>query len=172
MPRKDSTETCQRNMRNRNTAAKNIIGLMAGGSQEAFSRQTASIIKSIDQEERQKILETFTSKATIPSEHVAAMKATLNLPCNQMKNLSRWLRTFNVKLASEKNTRIVAKEWIGDGLTVELAPLTAKSKTSRRVVIILTPWPYLYNLVGHILQRLTNFKQRKLNSTPCVSAQG
>ena len=61
-----------------------------------------------------------------------------------MRNLSRWLRTFNIKLASEKDTRILAKEWIGEGLKVELAPLT--KKTTHRVEINLKPWAYMYNV--------------------------
>ena len=83
------------------------------------------------------------------------MKATLHLPWNQLREISRWLGTFNVKLASEKLAREKSKEWVGDGLNVELAPLTKKSP-SGRVEVIERPWAYLYNVVGHILKQLQN----------------
>ena len=78
---------------------------MAGDTKESVAIQTTSIIKSIETEEREKILTNFTKTLPISSEHLAAMKGTLNLPWNQTRTLHRWLRTFNIKISSEKNTR-------------------------------------------------------------------
>ena len=81
------------------------------------------------------------------------MKATLNLPWNQMREIARWLKTFDVKFSSEKQARLQGEEWIGEGLQVEYAPLSIKHK-SGRTEIVETPWAYIYNIVGHILNRL------------------
>ena len=88
------------------------------------------------------------------------MKATLNLPWNQMHNISRWLATFNIKLSSEKTTRCVTEKWVGEGRMAELAPLSHKSTSgNKRITIMPRPWVYIYNIVGHILKRLDDLQK-------------
>ena len=41
-----------------------------------------------------------------------------------MRDISRWMKTFKIKLASEKNTRLPTKDCVGKGLCAEMAPLT------------------------------------------------
>jgi hypothetical protein len=137
--------------------AKNMIKLISGESSAAFATQTRSLVSSLDVKEREKILKKI--EKTIPTETVAAMKATLNIPWNQMREISRWLATFKIKLASEKLTRKVVKDWVGEGLIGELAPLTSKKVGQSRVSVIQVPWVYLYNLVGHVLQRLDHLQE-------------
>ena len=48
------------------------------------------------------------------------MKATFNLPWNQMREIARWLKTFGVKFSSEKHARLQGEEWTGEGLQVNL----------------------------------------------------
>lgn len=62
------------------------------------------------------------------------------------------MKTFQISFASENKSRVVAKEWIGEGLVVELAPL--KVKKSKMLEISLVPWAYMYNLVAVVLRRL------------------
>ena len=126
---------------------------MSGKSSEDSSVQTASIVRRLGSDERKTILQILKQKVVVPPEHVAAMKSTLNLPWNQMREISRWLKTFDVKLSSEKLTRIQGKEWVGAGLIVEYAPLSIRKKTGR-TEIVETPWAYIYNIVGHVLKRL------------------
>ena len=61
--------------------------------------------------------------------------------------MKRWLKTFNINLASEKTTRKTIDEWVGEGLRAELAPLSKTTVGSKRVEIIRRPWVYLYNVV-------------------------
>lgn len=157
IPRKDSTDISDRSLLNRNNTAKNLIKLISGESDAAFVTQTRSLVRSLDAKERENILKKI--EKNIPTESVAAMKATLNIPWNQMREISRWLSTFNIKLASEKNTRKVVKEWVGEGLIAELAPLTIKKAGQSRVSVIQVPWVYLYNLVGHVLRRLDDLRE-------------
>ena len=129
---------------------------MSGNSSEAFVKQTASLMKKCEKEEREKII-TQIHQISIPAESTAAMKATLNLPWNQLCNISRWLATFNIKIASEKTTR---NRWIDEGLMAELAPLTHKPNTGKkRIIAIPRPWVYIYNIVGHILKRINDLDE-------------
>ena len=75
-----------------------------------------------------------------------------NIPWYLLRDIRRWLGTFNVKLASEGTTRKLASEWIGKGLQTELAAITVvKNKKSS---VIQKHWFCLYNLVRHVLKRL------------------
>lgn len=102
------------------------------------------------------------SQIIIPPKHVAAMKSTLNIPWSMMKNISRWLGTFHVKLSSEKTSREVGKQWVGLGLNSELAPLAVRIPGTKTVTISLKPWAYLYNVVGHVLKRLNELEENGL----------
>ena len=116
------------------------------------------MIQSIEHKEREQIINKWGNETIISSDHVAAMKSILNLPWNQMREVSRWLKTFNIKMASEKKVREISKKWIGNGLQAELAPLSVKVKGSNRVCIVPKPWVYLYNMLAHILHRLDTLK--------------
>ena len=135
---------------------------MSGESKDAISTQTVAIIKSFETEERDKIVKKLDTVVNVPPDHVASMKASLNIPWYQMREIKRWLKTFNVNLASEKKTRLTIKEWIGEGLKAEMAPLTKIVTGSKRVEVILTPWVYLYNLVAHVLRQLKELKDHGL----------
>lgn len=77
-----------------------------------------------------------------------------------MRDISRWLSTFRVKLSSEKTAKLVVKQWTGDCLRAELAPLTTKKENGKKVEVILKPWAYIYNLVGHVLRQLHHLKEK------------
>ena len=96
----------------------------------------------------------------IPSSHVASLKSNLLIPWNIMRDISRWLKTFNVTFSSEKQVRAVATDWVGDGLKSELVPLTVKTPDTKRITIGLKPWAYIYKLVGHVLHCLDELDSR------------
>ena len=54
----------------------------------------------------------------------------------------------------EKNTREKVKEWVGDGLMVEMAPLTKLGHSGKRMEVVLRPWAYIYNVVAHIKKKI------------------
>ena len=127
---------------------------VSGSENSAIAAQTSAFIKTFPEDQRKQIVGDLKNLTAIPPIHVAALKSSLNIPWNTMREISRWLRTFDVKLASEKTTRIVAKTWVGPGLVVESAPLTTRVPGNKELVIELRPWGYMYNLVGHVLHRL------------------
>ena len=88
--------------------------------------QTSHILKSFDVSEREEILNNFKTTVTVPEVDVAAMKSTLNLPWNRLRDIRRWLKTFRISLAPEGKCRNVVKEWVGTGLRSEEIPATVQ----------------------------------------------
>ena len=139
------------------------MGAVAGSSKEALTTQASALVKSLEQEQREKILISVKKNQTIiPPVHVAAMKSSLNIPWNTMRDISRWLGTFDVKFASEKISRNIALEWVGPGLIVESAPLMTRVTGKKELTVILRPWAYMYNLVGHVIHRLDALEKEEM----------
>ena len=153
-PRLSSDKVSTRTIQRRNQLTASVIEAVSGSGNEAVTAQTSAFIKSFPEDQRKKIVGDLKTFTTIPPIHVAALKSSLNIPWNTMQEISRWLRTFDVKLASEKTSRCVAKTWVGPGLIVESAPLTTRVPGNKELVMELRPWGYMYNLVGHVLHRL------------------
>ena len=145
--RKQSDKVSSRTVRSRSKQNKELMAITSGDSVEAVSTQTSHLVKSLDVSTRESILAVFKSTITIPEDHVATMKSTLNLPWNLLRDVRRWLQTFNVKMASELKTRDVMKEWTGSGLCDEEIPATVLK--GKNMTIELRPWCYLFNLVGY-----------------------
>ena len=160
VPRTESNRACKRSISNRSKQLKDIICLSSGDGNESFTTQTAHIVKTVDEVSRESIIQKLNTTTTIPAEHVAAMKATQNIPWNLLEEIRRWLATFNVKLSTTNKVREVAKEWVGKGLKYEYAPLLVKKKKKSEVKLI--PWCYIYNLVGHIISRLNELQECNL----------
>ena len=157
--RKDSCSSSARTVKNRTVESKEVLKLIAGDNVNAITKQTASIVKSMDVEARKKIIDSIgESTISIPANNVAAIKGTLNISWNKLRDISRWLATFNIKFASEKKSRLVAKEMAGKGLVAEMAPLIISKGKGKPLRVEPTPWCYIYNLVGHVLNRLTELK--------------
>lgn len=110
--RKDSTTVSKRTMYNRSKECKDVLSILAGNDGDALVHQTTHLVKSIESKEREKIISSLGASTTtvVSASNVAAMKGTLNLPWNKLRDIRRWLATFNVKLASEKSSRIEAAD--------------------------------------------------------------
>ena len=106
------------------------IGQMICGS-EALPTQTAHIIKSFDSESRAVIINNLGTIIKIPADEMTAMKTSLSLPWNLVREIRRWLRTFKVNVASERSMRDVSTEWVGTGLRTEEIPATVKKRVLR-----------------------------------------
>ena len=63
---------------------------------------TTSILKSIENKKRDQIMGKISSHITILSQHGAVIKASLNIPWNQIRQMSRWLRKFKIKVTPKK----------------------------------------------------------------------
>ena len=79
-----------------------------------------------------------------------------------MREISRWLKTFDVYLGSEKIARGVASKWVGKGLQNELAPFNSCVQGTVQIEVILKPWSYMYNVVAHVLHRLDELDEENL----------
>ena len=166
LPRVETHSASKRTLRKRTKQLNDIIHLSAGDNDEAYAAQTANIIKTADEVTREAIISKLNIKTTIPAEHVAAMKATQNIPWNLLEEVRRWLSTFNVQLSTKNKVREVAKEWVGMGLKCEYAPLLVKKKKKTEIKPV--PWCYIYNLVGHIIARM-NMLHEFVGITPIHS---
>ena len=93
--------------------------MISGNSTQATATHASHLVQSFDECSRQHILNSFKATVTIPPDHVAAMKSTLNLPWNLLRDVRQWLQTLKVNLAFESKSRIVVKEWVGDALHSE-----------------------------------------------------
>ena len=150
VPRKESQDVTNRTVQSRTKQSKELLEINPGNSTQATATQASHLVQSLDKCSRQQISYSFKATVTIPPDHVAAMKSTLNLPCNLLRDVRRWLQTFKVNLASESKSRIVVKEWVGDALRSEEVPaLILKGRNSS---IELRPWSFIFNLVGYVLR--------------------
>ena len=70
------------------------------------------------------------------------MKSTLYLPWNLLRDVRRWLQTFNINLAPEGKCRAVVKDWLAYSIRSEEIPalVLRVNETS----IELSPWCYIY----------------------------
>ena len=134
--------------------------MIAGNSCDAVSTQTSHLVKSLEDSAREEIVKSINHTVTVPVEHVAAMKSTLNLTWNLTHDIRRWLNTFNISIACEGKTQDVMKEWIGSGLCCEEIPASVLKE--KKMVIELRRWCYLYNLVGYVLKYLNDLKSTNL----------
>ena len=76
----------------RTKVATKLVTLLSGGSQEDILKQTGSLVKSFQAEEREQIVKVIEGKVSIPPDHLASMKANLNLPWYQLWQISRQLK--------------------------------------------------------------------------------
>ena len=104
---------------------------------------------------------------TVAADHIASMKLTLNMPFNLLRDVRRWLQTFNVNLASEGNTRKVMNDYIGNGLRAEEIP--AFVMKGKKMITAIKPWCYLFNLVGYVIKFLSDLDEtRQLCDHPFI----
>ena len=108
--RKDSDVIVKRTLRARTKQSKDVLQMISGKSEEATAMQTSHLVQSFDVKTRLKIIEGLKSTVSVPADHVAAMKSTLNLPWNLLRDVRRWLQTFNINLAPEGKCRAAVKD--------------------------------------------------------------
>ena len=74
--------------------------------------------------------------------------------------LHRWLKTFNIKTASNNKQRNIAKSWAGDSVKVEETPFTFEIKDQKgKYEVRTSPWGYIYDLQEHIVKLLDCLKK-------------
>ena len=149
---KESENVSKKTLRRRTIQMQDSLGAVAGSSRESMMLQTGLLVKTFNLDERKNILEMAKiERSFIDAESVVAMKADLSMPWEKMKAMSRWLKMFNVSMASNAKQRIVAKQWHGDNFTVEEAPFTFPVKDRRsQYKICSAPLAYVKNFPAHV----------------------
>ena len=131
---------------------------MSGGDD---SVQLQSELKCLTREERESVLAGANLPIVIPVDHSLAMKADLALPWAKLRIVqrynqgvleithqhshSRWLKAFNISLASERKQRVLAKDLVGENYKVESVPFSFTIDS--REVIQEAPFVYVPNLI-------------------------
>ena len=152
--KKESTTVSKRTLQRRSKETKDLMGIISDNSESALQIQTQHLVKSYDLKQREDIMSHLNDShaISIPPKHLAAMKVRLNLPWNKIRDIRRWLSTFNVSLAPEGKARDITKEWVGKGILVEQVP--ASVLKGKKYVVEDRAWCYIFNLVGYILKYL------------------
>ncbi|XP_065669741.1 uncharacterized protein LOC136088822 isoform X2 [Hydra vulgaris] len=123
-----------------------------GNSNDSQIIQTAVMLKSFDDNQKSKLLES--AKIGIveyTAEELVAFKADEGIPWNKLKTLTRWLNSKNNYTASNIKQRVVANDLAGSDLVVLDAEFTFQNKNNKLVFEIkLTPWAYIDNLPKNI----------------------
>ena len=138
---KHQMKTCTRNVQKRTKKAKYTCNKCYSWRYKRRLCCTNCFYNSKDWKRRDEITKNLNAGVSV--DHVASMKVTMNLPWYKLCEIKRWLKTFNVHLASKKNTRKTIEEWVGEGILAELAPLTKTYVVSKQIEITLRPWVYL-----------------------------
>ncbi|XP_065660921.1 uncharacterized protein LOC136084595 isoform X1 [Hydra vulgaris] len=121
-----------------------------GNSNDSQIIQTAVMLKSFDDNQKSKLLES--AKIGIveyTAEELVSFKADVGIPWNKLKTLTRWINSKNINTASNIKQREVANDLAGSDLVVLDADFTFQNN---KLVfkIKLTPWAYIDNLPKNI----------------------
>lgn len=82
-----TSEASSKTVTYRNRALANLRNNISGGDSTV---QLQSELRSLNKEERERVLKEANLPITIPPEHVLAMKADLALPWARMRDISRY----------------------------------------------------------------------------------
>ncbi len=72
--------------------------------------------------------------------------------------MCRWLKVFNVSLASERRQHTLANEAVGDSITAEMAPFTFSAEGGGEEIRE-APFVYMPNLIARVADTLTHHLQ-------------
>ena len=72
---------------------------------------------------------------------------------------NRWLKHFNVKIASQAKQRQQAKEWHGSDWDVEMAPFLINVDNKGKYEMHARAWSYILDLNLHLEQRLNSLER-------------
>nr|XP_047122975.1 uncharacterized protein LOC124806267 [Hydra vulgaris] len=161
---KESSDVCLRTIRRRQLQLKHNMSKTCGESISSTIKQTATLLKSFNENEKEHILsKSNISKAKISAEEMISLKANMSSTYVNMKILSRWLKNKNVICASNAKQRNVAKNWSCDALIVKNAPFMVEKKDSKGSYEIKElPCAYIENLQGHITNVLDRLDSNNL----------
>nr|XP_047123398.1 uncharacterized protein LOC124806476 isoform X2 [Hydra vulgaris] len=163
MAYKDSSDVSKRKIRKRHLAVINSLNVVPGLASTSQLQQTSAILNSFGEKDQIKILKMSNiPSSVISAEEMVSMKAHMGITYSNMKIIARWLKTNNIKCASNKKQRKVAKSWSGEDWVVCNAPFNFPLKDSiDSFEIKNAPWGYIKDFPSHIINKLNLLKNEK-----------
>ncbi|XP_065652979.1 uncharacterized protein LOC124812446 isoform X1 [Hydra vulgaris] len=141
----------------RNSLLKNQLQIIAGKYVDAVGCQSSQLLKSFQPETRELILANSNiNRVTIGAAEMVAIKADLSLPWEKLKTISKWLKTFDIGIASHASQRVIFDRLSGDDIIVESAPFAFQKEKKGTFEIKLASWGYIENLPANIQDILKN----------------
>nr|XP_047133997.1 uncharacterized protein LOC124812047 isoform X3 [Hydra vulgaris] len=172
MAYKDSSDVSKRTIRKRHLAVINSLNVVPGLASTSQLQQTSAILNSFGEKDQIKILKMSNiPSSVISAEEMVSMKAHMGITYSNMKIIARWLKTNNIKCASNKKQRKVAKSWSGEDWVICNAPFNFPLKDSiDSFEIKNAPWGYIKDFPSHIINKLNLLKKwLKTNNIKCAS---
>ena len=116
----------------RSKRIRDYIRLSSGDGDEAFTTQTAHVVKSLDETTRKSIVSNLNIKTTIPTEHVAANEGNTKYSLEFIGRSTPLVGNFQCQTFHKKQSLKVAKEWVEQGLKCEYATTVNNEKEEVR----------------------------------------
>jgi hypothetical protein len=100
-------------------------------------------------EEREKLLHSI-STIHISAEHSLAMKANLQIPWNKLRLMRRWMKSWNIQIASERSLRERAANLVIDEFVAEEALFSSGDELKSAPIVYV---PHLKNKIFDLLNK-------------------
>ena len=134
------------------------------------------IVMSCTHSDRSKLLQEISAESCVISVSTAdalAMRTELNIPWHKFRALKRslpfvvldvfiitmyhlrWLKMWQIEVASEKKMRLKADDLLGDNFKAEMVPLSFKHQNSGNII---KPAPLAY--IPHLWDRVENILEQ------------
>ncbi|XP_065648267.1 uncharacterized protein LOC136077908 [Hydra vulgaris] len=164
MAYKEGLDVSKRTIKKRHQAVLNSLNVASGMPSTTKIQQTSAILNSFKVKDQVKILKmSDIPLSVISAEEMISMKAHMGITYSNMKILARWLKTKDIKCASNKKQRKVAKSWSGGDWVVCNAPFNFLLKdSSDSFEVENAPWGYIKDLPSHIINKLNLLKKKNL----------
>ncbi|XP_065642412.1 uncharacterized protein LOC136074041 [Hydra vulgaris] len=161
MAYKEGSDVSKRTIKKRHQAVLNSLNVTSGMATTSKLQQTSAILNSFEVKDQVKILKMSDIPLSVVSaEEMISMKAHMGITYSNMKILARWLKTKDIKCASNKKQRKVAKSWSGEDWVVCNAPFNFLLKdSSDSFESKNAPWGYIKDLPSHITNKLNLLKK-------------
>ena len=133
----------------RRSAEIERVSQLISGSDDGVRAQEVAGLKRLSKDEQTQLLIDSGMHPKTPSEGtLLAIKADMNLPWNQIRQLKRWLSSFGVELESEKKARSFIAHNVPEYIAKEV-PMTKKDGSM--VMATMVYFPSLITIVTHYL---------------------
>uniref|UniRef100_A0A7M5V1Q3 Uncharacterized protein n=1 Tax=Clytia hemisphaerica TaxID=252671 RepID=A0A7M5V1Q3_9CNID len=145
----------KRTVQKRNREMMENMSVVAGPSQKSINFQSAKLVNSFTEAERQSILEHANIRPVIEGRKMLAMRLQFGLSWGMLRGVSGWLRSFNIKPESEAKQRQTMKRIENAVVKGILATFTFPCQEEKgKFIVGSSGWAFMENSKEHLLGRL------------------